>query len=347
MESPCQYLQSTLIESATIESNSSLQGSSRARQEVLFFKFNRYRTYAISITAGGFMFLAVGLVDRFLAAHQLHAEATYLDDILLSIFVFGLVFVLESTHQRQRERSRELERTNAELRSQTETVRQLSAHLLRLQDEERRRFARELHDSAGQLLAALNMKLANICAEAGQLSPEGAGALADSIEFVDKLISEIRTISHLLHPPLLDEVGLDSALRWYVNGFAERSRISVSLDIPSQICRLPREMEISLFRIVQEALTNVHRHSGSPSARIYLRCSLQEVRIEIHDAGHGIPPDKQSQLNRGAKAGVGISGMRERARELGGRLEVQSDGSGTTIAAVLPLKKTSAVGLAS
>jgi signal transduction histidine kinase len=156
---------------------------------------------------------------------------------------------------------------------------------------------------------------------------------------VDQVISEIRTMSHLLHPPLLDEVGLPSALRWYVDGFSERSKIAVDLDISGETERLGSDMEIAIFRVVQECLTNVHRHSGSRSASLRLAKEDGHVRLEIKDAGKGIPLEKQMALTSSGQLGVGFRGMRERISQLGGVLEVRSNGNGTLVSATLPLKK--------
>lgn len=306
----------------------------------------RHSKSVVGIAAAGCTFGIVHLLDAFLATHGLHAEVTYFDDVLLSTFVFLLVYTLESFHRRQEQRSLELEQMNVDLRQQAETVRELSGQLLRLQDEERKRFARELHDQVGQLLAAVSMKLATVAGERN-LSPLSAQAVKEGAELVSQLSREVRTISHLMHPPLLDEVGLESALRWYIEGFAERSGIGVDLDFPSPLKRLPHEMELSVFRMVQEALTNIHRHSGSPSARVCIARNRDQLKVEIRDAGHGIPPEKQLLMSRAGRAGVGIRGMQERIRQLGGTLLVQSDGSGTILSADLPLPNEDTVRMAS
>ncbi len=232
--------------------------------------------------------------------------------------------------------SRVQERT-AELNAANQSLRELSARLLHAQDEERRRLARELHDSAGQLLAAIKMNSAVF--QSVQRDSPVAKAAADNAILIDQAISEIRTISHLLHPPLLDEVGLSSALRWYVEGFSERSKIAVDVDIADEIERLGSDMEIAIFRVVQECLTNVHRHSGSGSASLRFTQEDGHVRLEIKDAGMGIPLEKQMALRASGQLGVGFRGMRERVHQLGGNLDVQSNGAGTTITATLPLVK--------
>jgi signal transduction histidine kinase len=234
-------------------------------------------------------------------------------------------------------RTADLTRANENLKTATENYRELSVQVLRLQDEERRRIARELHDGVGQILAALGMNIARVRHESDKLSNEAARAISENAFMVDELSREIRTMSHLLHPPLLDEIGLSSALRWYVDGFSERSKVKVNLDFPEELGRLPNEMELTIFRMIQECLTNVHRHSGSTSATIRLSQENDQVTVEVQDQGKGIPPDKQADLNSSDRAGVGFRGMRERLRKLDGTLEVQSDAKGTTVIARVPV----------
>jgi signal transduction histidine kinase len=164
-----------------------------------------------------------------------------------------------------------------------------------------------------------------------------AAALTDSETLVREMSSEVRTISHLLHPPLLDEAGLSSALRWYVDGFAQRSGINVDLDLPQDLGRLPSELETAIFRVVQECLTNIHRHSESAVARIRLRHRDKQILVDVQDEGKGIPPEKRELMASSGTPGVGIRGMRERIRQLGGSLEIQSDDAGTLVAARLPV----------
>jgi PAS domain S-box-containing protein len=240
--------------------------------------------------------------------------------------------------ERVRERTGELEMKNVELMRQAEVVRELSARLLQIQDEERRRIARELHDSVGQMLAAVGMNIAQVHREAELLSPAAVKALEDNAGLMEQISSEIRTISHLLHPPLLDEVGLQSALQWYIDGFSERSKIDVDLELPEDFGRLPRNLEITLFRVVQECLTNIHRHSGSSTAAIRVARSENEVRLEVRDAGKGIPAETQATMASGKLSGVGLRGMHERLRQMGGQLEVRSNGSGTLVFATLPIE---------
>jgi PAS domain S-box-containing protein len=229
------------------------------------------------------------------------------------------------------------ERT-AELSKANEGLRDLSARLLQVQDEERRRIARELHDSVGQLLAAVKMNISAVQATA--LDPVAAKAAAENLSLIDQISDDIRTVSYLLHPPLLDEVGLPSALEWYIQGFSERSKIPVSLDIDGDFGRLDKDMEIAIFRMVQECLTNVHRHSNSPRAGVRLAQKQGQIVVEIADAGRGIPPEKQDGLKASGQMGVGFRGMRERIAQLGGVLEIHSNGKGTVVAATVPFEVT-------
>jgi PAS domain S-box-containing protein len=224
-----------------------------------------------------------------------------------------------------------------------ESLRLLSGQLLHLQDQERRRIARELHDSSGQLLAALGMNLSLAESENANIAPRSAKAIQESIHLVQQLSRELRTISHLLHPPLLDEVGLASGLRSYLDGFTERSKIRVDLEIPEELGRLPQDLETAIFRIVQECLTNIHRHSGSPVARICITHSDSEVTLEVEDRGKGIPLEKRQVLDSEGAAGVGIRGMRERLRHLGGSLEIKSTETGTVVVARLRIASPSLV----
>lgn len=266
---------------------------------------------------------------------------------LAFLFASTVIVALAEARRRDNERLRntqgELEdrvaERTAELDTANQTLRRLSARLLQLQDEERRRIARELHDSVGQMLAALSMNLAGVRADIDLLTKTTA-VLTDSEDLVREMSKEVRTISHLLHPPLLDEAGLASALRWYVDGFAQRSKIEVELDCPNDFGRLPRIVETAAFRLVQECLTNIHRHSGSPTAKIRLRHSDHQVTVEVEDKGKGIPADKLEEMSSIGIPGVGITGMRERVRQLGGTLEIGSNGSGTTVQARLPVSET-------
>jgi PAS domain S-box-containing protein len=224
-----------------------------------------------------------------------------------------------------------------ERRRAERSVRQLSGRLLRLQDEERRRIARELQDSTSQSLAALAMSLAQVQESAAALEPPARKALVTSLELAEQSSKEIRTLSYLLHPPLLDELGLPSALKWYAEGFAERSGLAVELEVCPGLGRLHQELELTLFRIVQESLTNIHRHSASPRASIRVAPDGGDVRLEVMDQGRGMPAETlHAARSACAGVGVGIAGMRERVSQLGGRLEIESGEGGTTLTAVLP-----------
>jgi PAS domain S-box-containing protein len=217
---------------------------------------------------------------------------------------------------------------------------EFASRLQRMQDDERRRLSRELHDSVGQLLVAIKMNISVVRQEAYKLSTEAAKLVGDNAAMIDEIGNEIRTISHLLHPPLLDEVGLPSALRWYVDGFAQRSKIEATLDIPKNLNRLSQDMEIAVFRAVQECLTNIHRHSGSSTCAVKLTQDEHGLRVEVKDSGRGIP--KAKQLTLPSSGGVGLRGMQERIRQLGGTLEIDSSKNGTIITATLPVHASTA-----
>jgi signal transduction histidine kinase len=229
-----------------------------------------------------------------------------------------------------------LERESKEHQRAEESLRELTGHLFRLQDEERRRLARELHDGAIQNLIGLAMNVASLREDpSGDQQQE---LLSDSVRLIQESIRELRTTSHLLHPPLIEELGLPVALRAYVDGFAARSGIGVAVVIDPELQRLEKDIELGIFRIVQESLTNIHRHSHSQTASILLSKEVAHVRLEIRDQGTGIPPDVLIRTERGT-AGVGIAGMRERVRLLGGCFEINSDSRGTIIRIVLPVAK--------
>ncbi len=219
------------------------------------------------------------------------------------------------------------------------TVRWLSGRLLQLRDDERRRLARDLHDSLGQILTAVKMNLSFLGRDTTHLDERSRNAVTESKDLIDGCIKEVRTLSHLLHPPMLDEVGLLPAIRWFVTGFSQRSGVEVQLDLPPTLNRLPVELEIAVFRAVQESLTNVHRHSGSPTAKVSLRVENSQVHLQVIDHGCGIPPQKLSSRQENATIGIGILGMRERMRQLGGQLEIQSLGEGTIVQVILPLSE--------
>jgi len=210
------------------------------------------------------------------------------------------------------------------------------ARLQQVQDGERRRLARELHDSVGQLLASIAMNIARVRAESDKLSPEVAELVIQNGSMVNEITNEIRTISHLLHPPLLDEMGLPLALRWYIDGFMERSKIRATVEVPDGFDRLPPDTEIAVFRAVQECLANVHRHSGSSSCSVKLVRDGQELQLQVEDSGSGIPKEKLANVM--SSGGVGLRGMRERVRRLGGTLAIDSNEQGTTVTIKLPIQ---------
>src|ERR1700751_2957642 len=212
----------------------------------------------------------------------------------------------------------------------------LTAQQQQVQDEERRRLARELHDSVGQLLACIAINIDRVKGESDNLSPEVADMVVQNRSMVNEITNQIRTISPLLHPPLLDEMGLPLALRWYVDGFKERSKIQATVEVPENFERLTPEIEIAIFRVVQECLVNVHRHSGSPSCSVILVRNSDGLQLQVKDRGHGIPKEKSLYLM--GSGGVGLRGMRERIRQLGGTLEIDSSENGTTITIKLPIQ---------
>ncbi len=212
----------------------------------------------------------------------------------------------------------------------------LSERLLKVQDEERRKLARDLHDTTGQTLAALKM-IVGFLEKNCKHNPEMAGIVAELLVLTDQASDEVRTMSYLLHPPLLDEVGFGCAAEWFIEGFAKRSGINVSADFATLTERLPMKMELALFRVLQECLTNAHRHSGALKASVSFKRHPKAAILEVRDFGCGIPADRLAQLRESAQAGVGLAGMRERLREFNGKLEMESDAHGTTMRALVPL----------
>lgn len=243
-------------------------------------------------------------------------------------------------HLREREAAEQaLRRAHDILETQVEqrtaALRLLSARLMRVQDEERRRIARELHDSLGQYLAAAKINLDVLASE----KHDPPVYLSEAQALVDRAIADTRTLSHLLHPPLLDEAGFGTAAKWYVEGFGKRSKITTVLDIPPGLHRLSSEVELALFRILQEALTNVHRHSHAKKVEVSLTLSEGNVTLVIEDHGRGIPREVLDRSGDGsANLGVGLAGMRERAKELGGSLKIESGKKGTRLTVVIPIR---------
>jgi PAS domain S-box-containing protein len=236
-----------------------------------------------------------------------------------------------------RARTKELEERNAELVARTEQLVELSRRMIRVQDEERRRIARELHDSAGQTLTVLGM---NISALAKKVRPELQNDAKDLQDMLQQLSQEIRTTSYLLHPPLLDEIGLAAALGWYVQGLGERSDLKIDLQIPEDFERLAPDLELVIFRVVQECLTNIHRHSGVKEAQIRVERKGENVTLEVEDRGKGIAADKLARI-QSQGSGVGIRGMGERVRQFGGEIRIESSESGTKVLVTLPFAPAS------
>jgi len=241
-------------------------------------------------------------------------------------------------HLQQREAAEEaLRRAHDALEmlveQRTAALRRLSVKLIRVQDEERRRIARELHDSLGQDLTAAKISLDMLAQE----WESDSAHFQDARKLVDRCISDTRTLSHLLHPPLLDEAGFVSAARWYVEGFGRRSGIAASLELPEHLRRLPRGAETALFRILQEALTNVHRHSGSRAVEVRVTEDAEKVVLSVKDFGMGVPREVLDRFWKTGNVGVGLAGIRERLKELGGSLEIESNLDGTLLRASVPI----------
>ena len=236
----------------------------------------------------------------------------------------------ESLEQQVQARTLELQSRNREVLRMYESLRALSTRMMALQDEERRRIARDLHDSAGQLLVVIGLQLNALALDLRQAAPQFNERVEETERFVEQLQKEIRTTSYLLHPPLLDEAGLCSALSWYVDGLNKRSDVQTALEIAPNFGRLPRDIELVVFRLVQESLTNIHRHSGSKTAMIRISRDEGTITVEVQDQGKGIPPEKLVEI-QSEGSGVGIRGMRERLRQFSGELRIESGETGTRV----------------
>ena len=261
--------------------------------------------------------------ERLLAERQnrVSSSSTITQGILITSLFLALVLFLVH-HQLL------MDQVAARARAET-AQRALSARLLTLQDAERRKFARELHDSVGQHLAAMKMAISIL-----QTKLPGDAVIKDCLKMLDDSIAETRTISHLLHPPLLDEAGLNSASRWFVEGFGKRSGVEVNLEIFDGAVRLPEATELALFRVLQESLTNVHRHAQATRADVSLRIEGNQAVLRVRDYGRGMPSAVVHSLQEnGSGGGVGLAGMTERVREIGGKLEIRSSSVGTEIVA--------------
>lgn len=265
---------------------------------------------------------------RGIATHRLFIVAivTLAVAFILALELLAIHFRLLSAELEAREEAEGVARESEE------SLRRLTGRLLQLQDAERRKFSRELHDSLGQYLAGVKMNVEMFASQRKE------SLLAEAIQLLDQSIAETRTISHLLHPPLLDEAGLPSAAKWYVEGFAQRSGIDVNVTLPEDVRHLPKPVALGLFRILQESLTNIHRHSNSTKAEVAVELLPDQVVLNVRDYGKGINPDLlESFRANGTNSGVGLAGMRERIRELGGQLTIQPCVPGTLISVSLPL----------
>jgi signal transduction histidine kinase len=246
----------------------------------------------------------------------------------------ALASLNETLEQKVADRTADLKIANTRLRG-------LSAQLLRMQDEERRRIARELHDSVGQMLVAIKMNNFSIASLVAEDSAKASVVLQSNEKLVDDILRSIRTISYLLHPPMLDEAGLPTAIRSYAEEFSVRSGIKVDCDCEGSVRRFSRELETALFRILQECLGNVHRHSSSSTASIRFYLHGDKAHLEVTDTGHGIPLDRQREIAMGG-GGVGLSGVRERIAQAGGELQITSDSNGTKVSVAVPIEEATA-----
>jgi signal transduction histidine kinase len=270
-------------------------------------------------------------VDRIPLPEGGHGVVCYFRNVSLEVHSrTALQEARDLLERRVRERTEQLEKAY-------ESLRVLSMRMMQMQDEDRRRIARDLHDSAGQLLAALGMELASLNGRAAALSSELAEDVNSSLQLVQQLTQEIRTASYLLHPPLLDDTGLSGALRWYVAGLSKRSGIDITLQLDEALGRLPRDLEAAVFHIVQESLTNIHRHSGSKTATLRIARTGGRLLLDIEDRGTGIPADILREIQTQG-SGVGIAGMRERVLHFNGDIRITSVNTGTRIAVTFPVE---------
>ena len=289
-------------------------------------------------------------LDRYFVSPELIGVLSRDKFIHLSIFLFAAGIINHLNRARMRaERSlleshqelqSEVDKRTADLQHANDTLRRLSGQLMRIQDEERRCMARLQHETIAQTLAVLKMDLAVVKRHGKWNALEGREALQEAATLSDECIREVRTLSYLLHPPLLDEAGLCSALQWYAAGFEQRSGIETKLDLPAELGRLPQNIEIAVFRLVQECLTNIHRHAESPDARIRITKTDSSLVVEVSDSGHGMPAQAESETGNSRELlGVGIMGMRERVQQLSGHMEIQSGPGGTRVQATLPFQE--------
>ena len=276
--------------------------------------------------------------------------ATLISSVLTAIRSRLRQFEIRDHLEERKHAEEELRRAHDELESLVEkrtlALRRLSARLMRVQDEERRRIARDLHDGLGQWLAAAQI---NVDVALSRTSGSAVPILKETRGIIDHAVSSIRTMSYLLHPPLLDEAGFDSAARWFIEGLVKRSGIPIKIDFShfdggssatSKAARMPDGVELALFRALQEGLTNVHRHAGSPRAEVRFQRWAERAVLEIQDFGRGLPQEVLERFQRtGTGSGVGLAGIRERIKELGGDFTVVSDSTGTTLRATVPVSE--------
>ena len=260
--------------------------------------------------------------------HEAHVRGIFFDATDRRRYERQLLDSRRSLEEMVKTRTGELERQVAERESAEQSLKELTSKLLQLRDDERRRIARDLHDSTGQLLSAIAMNLDLISKEQAALSPKASKSLAECDDLVREALKEIRIVSYLLHPPLLDEAGLRSALEWFLDGFSKRSNIQANLQMDRDFGRLPMAMETAIFRIIQECMTNVHRHSASKTATVKLTRTPEEIVVEVRDGGVGIPVELAQ--------GVGLRGMRERVGQFHGSMEILPNHPGTRLIARLP-----------
>jgi signal transduction histidine kinase len=276
--------------------------------------------------------------DRLRAIAELQQKARALETEMAERVRFqqALLASQEALRRSHEELENKVEERTQELIAAQQALRDLSTRLLNLRDEERRRLARELHDSTGQTLAAIQLNLAMVQNTALYTESQRAQKLEEAIVLADQASKELRTLSYLLHPPMLDEAGLLIALEWYATGFSDRCKIKVTLDLPANLRRLPQGLELAIFRVAQEALSNVYRHAAAKNAFVHLTAAADRIELVIEDDGKGMSNDALQ-----SKAGVGISGMKERTRQFGGKLELMSSQQGTQLRVTFPLKRGS------
>lgn len=304
---------------------------------------------ATALIVVGFMRSPLGHQTDFETLQRLLALALTWLAAALSLQRLGRTRRLEKSfremEQRVQDRTAELTKSNAILQTEIAdrqdmeaTLRQLSTHLMHAQDQERRRIARELHDNSGQTLAAIAVNLSRLENQMAEAPAKLQNLLADTAAMAEETSRDIRTLSYLLHPPLLEEAGLAAAVEWFARGVTQRSGIQCTVEVPEVFERLPDDVEMTLFRIVQESLTNISRHSGSLVARIALARNPGEVVLKVEDEGRGIPPEKLERVHGNVSGlGVGVAGIWERVKQLKGEMEIHSNSRGTNLMVVLPL----------